>query len=134
MNLKKLLDVFKRKLTYQDFVITSDILKNKPVCYGELFKALQMEKAIQALCIKGKYHYMNVRANSSTINMLNNALTHNLCKTKNKYKRAYKEKALIQMSAFDNLMYAPKTDERISDNIIRLLLPNNKEYTEALDY
>ena len=59
-------------------------------------------------------------------------LEKHLCKTKNKYSRMYREKALLNMSAFDRLMYAPKEDIAIKDNIIRVLLPNHKEYTQPI--
>lgn len=131
--IKKLTELFNLKKTYKDFKITSAILKQTPICYGELFKKLGMEELITTLCVNGKYHYKNIRANKSTISFLDKTLEKNLITTKNKYSRAYKKEALKTMAQWDNLMYAPKIDERITDNVIRILLPTNKEYTSALE-
>ena len=60
---------FKRYKTYRDFLITADILNEKPICYGELFKILGMEDLIQSLCVQGKYHYKNIRASNNTIKL-----------------------------------------------------------------
>lgn len=125
-------NLFKRKKNYKDFVITPEILKKKPVCYGALFKALELDKAIEALCLDGKYHYANIRANSKTIHLLDNATEQNLSKTKNKYSKIYKEHALKTMAAYDRLMFSPKADETIKDNVIRVLLPEHKEYKSAI--
>lgn len=125
---------FKRNPTYRDFNITTDILKNKKIiCYGNLFLTLGMEDLVKNLCIRGKYHYANIRANKNTIKSLDKVLEKNLCKTKNKYSKAYKEQALINMAAFDRLMYGPKEDNSLADNIIRVLLPNHKKYTQPLE-
>ena len=124
---------FKRNPTYKDFTIMPDVLKNKKIiCYGNLFLSLGMEDLVKKLCINGKYHYVNIRANKTTIDTLDKMLEEHLCKTKNKYSKMYKEKALLNMSAFDRLMYAPKEDTTIKDNIIRVLLPNHKEYTQPI--
>ena len=124
----KLFNIFKRKVNYKDFEITPEILKKKPLCYGELFKLLGMEDLIKSICLNEKYYYTNIRANMSTVKALDNKLEHFLLKTKNKYSKFYKEKYLKSMSAFDRLMYAPKIDNTIADNKIRILLPNHPEY------
>ena len=128
----KLFDLFKRKPKYKEFLIDDYILKQKPYCYGELFKALGMDILVRGLCIEGKYHYANIRANRSTIDSIDKMLTENLIKTKNKYSKLYRPKALESMSAFDRLMYAPKEDAVVKDNVIRVLLPNHSEYKQPL--
>lgn len=126
-------NLFKLKKTYEDFIIDSNVLNKKPTCYGELFKMLGIEELIQSLCTHGKYHYKNIRANDFTIEFLDNVLTENLIKTKNKYSRAYKKEALRTMASWDNLMYAPKIDNKVTTNVIRVLLPTNKEYEQAME-
>ena len=128
----KLFDIFKRKPKYKEFVVDSYILKQKPFCYGELFKALGMDILVKDLCTNGKYHYANIRANKATIESFDKMLKENLIKTKNKYSKLYRPKALESMSSFDCLMYAPKEDNTVADNIIRVLLPNHKEYKQPI--
>lgn len=125
MNIFKL---FKRKPTYKDFTIDNTVLNRKAVSYGDIFIKSGLHEYILNNYPGGKYHYKNIRANSSTINLLDTALETNLIKTKNKYSKFYKEKALKYMAAFDRLMYAPFVDETIPDNTLRMLLPNHKEF------
>lgn len=131
--LKKILKLFKHTPKYKDFPINFQTLKKKPLCYGDLFKELGMVNLIEELTIGGKYHYANIRANKLTVDILDSVLKENLCKTKNKYSKMYRKHALENMSAFDRLMYAPKEDESIPNNIIRVLLPNHKNFTSPID-
>lgn len=77
----------------------------------------------------GKYHYKNVRANENTINKIDDFLLDNLLHTKNKYSRMYKEHYLKSKHAMDSLCWAPFSDEKIKDNVIVMLLPDNKDFT-----
>ena len=125
MNIFKL---FKRKPTYKDFTINNTVLNRKAVSYGDIFVKSGLYEYILSNYPDGKYHYKNIRANSSMVNLLDTTLETNLIKTKNKYSKFYKEKALKYMAAFDRLMYAPFIDETVPDNTLRMLLPNHKEF------
>ncbi len=129
----RFLDLFKLKKHYKDFIISTEVLNKKPICYGDVFKILKLDKEVEKLCLDGKYHYKNIRANSNTIKLLDTKIEYNLLKTKNMYSKIYKEKALKTMAAYDRLMFAPKEDNTIKDNIIRILLPTHKNYTEAIE-
>ena len=132
MSLKELIKKLLPKPKFQDFIVDFDTIKKKPICYGDLFKQLGMVDLVQKILVDGKYHYANIRANSLTINILDTILKENLLKTKNRYSKMYRPKALESMSAFDRLMYAPKADESVPKNTIRVLLPNHKEYTAPI--
>lgn len=125
MNIFKL---FKRKPTYKDFIIDDTVLNKKAVSYGDIFVKAGLHEYILNNYPDSKYHYKNIRANSSTVSLLDTTLETNLIKTKNKYSKFYKEKALKYMAAFDRLMYAPFVDETVPDNTLRMLLPNHKEF------
>lgn len=101
-------------LTFQDFYIKTGVM-------------LSIEKIVETSQYH-KYHYKNLRANKNTCLKIRELLKHNLLNTKNKYKRMYKEKYLLNMLAVDDLYWGPYVDDSINDDKIIVLLPTHKDF------
>lgn len=127
--------LFKRKT--DRFVYKLGNLLDNPdktlVCYSDLYKKLGLFSKLEELKVsnnESKYHYKNVRANEKTITKIGLALKDNLINTKNKWSRIYKKTKLGSMAAWDSLMFAPFSDEKIKDDTIVILAPTDKDYTK----
>ena len=125
-----LFNIFKKKdKTYKEFNIKKLYTNNKLYSWEDVFKKTGIFETIKNLNIDdSKYHYNNIRANEKTVNKLDDMLLKNLIETKNKYSEVYTKEYLRKKHSMDSLCFAPSIDETISDNIIKLLLPNNKDF------
>jgi len=114
------------------YTLSNNIFDNKNIlCYEDLYKATNIMEDIKIMLKQNKfnkYHYQNIQANSNTIMKCNKLIHFNLIKTKNKYSRNYTEHYLKNMAAMDSLLWAPKTNNKLKDNCILVLLPNHKNF------
>lgn len=115
--------------------IPEDIYENKKIfSHEEFYNSLGLIEYFNKMSEQNefkKFHIYNVRANYKTQMKIYDFLKNNLIKTKNKYSRAYKEKALQMIAANDFLIWSPKTDENLKDNVIKIILPGHDDYTEV---
>lgn len=125
-----LFNIFKKKdKTYKEFNVKKLYNNNKLYSWEDIFKETNILETIKNLnTSNSKYHYNNIRANEKTINKLDDMLLNNLIETKNEYSKVYTKEYLRKKHSMDSLCFAPSIDETIGDNIIKLLLPNNKDF------
>lgn len=102
-------------ICYEDFYIKSGVYEY----INEMVKANNGKK----------YHYSNIQANETTINMIDELIEEHLVKTKNKYSKVFKEDYLKTMAAMDRLQWSPKINNTIRNDFIKIILPGNPEYT-----
>lgn len=132
----KLLDLlFKRDKTKKIINIPEEIYKNKKIySHEDFYKELGLLTYFEEMRKQSKFdrfHIYNVRANYDTCMRIYNFIQDNLLHTKNKYSKMYKEKPLKMIAAQDFLIWSPKTTDTLKDNIIQVILPGDKEYTEV---
>lgn len=110
-----------------------ELIKNKNLlCYEDFYKETGIMNIVKDISNReGKYHYQNIQANELTIKKIDDILRNNLINTKNKFSKMYKEKYLETVSAMDRLMWSPKIVNQIDENIIKIILPNNKDFAEV---
>lgn len=123
------------KSNYKSIKITKDLFENKRICsWGEFFEAsgvLKWTDEMQKAAKEQTYHIDNVRVHPETLALLEAKLKENLFSKKNKYARIYRDKKLQSMHAFDNLMWAPKTDKKIAKQTVVIYLPGDKHFKYA---
>jgi len=78
-----------------------------------------------------KFHYKNIQANTKTYEKLQEILKDNLLHTKNRFSRMYKEKYLLNSHALDSLQWSPYTNNKLNDDEIKIILPNNPEFVKV---
>lgn len=129
-----LFNIFKKKdKTYQEFEIEKLYNNKKLYSWEDVFKETGIFEIIKSLNKNdSKYHFRNIRANEKTINKLDDMLLKNLIETKNKFSKVYAKEYLKKKHSMDTLCFAPSIDESIKDDIIKLLLPNDKDFTEGV--
>lgn len=117
------------------YKLSKEIFDDKKIiCYYELYEKLGIMKNIEEMIQQNefkKYHYKNIQANYKTIVKLDEFIRFNLVNRKNKYTRKYTKQCLANMAAMDGLQWAPKINNDLQDNIIRVILPNNKEFVNV---
>lgn len=129
-------NIFKRKKDdIHSYNLTTLYNDKKVLCWEDLYKAIGIMDAVKEINDKetGRYHYKNIRANEKTINKLDEFLLDNLVNTKNRFSKMYKEKYLRSKHAMDSLCWAPFSDNNIQDDVIVMLLPNNKNFTTQIE-
>ena len=57
----------------------------------------------------------------------------NFVNSKNKYTRMYNKQYLASMAAMDGLQWSPKVNNSLEDDVIRVILPNNKEFVNVTE-
>lgn len=129
-----LFNIFKKKdETYHEFKVEKLYNNKKLYSWEDIFKETGLFETIKNLNEgNSKYHYRNIRANEKTINKLDDMLLKNLIETKNKFSKVYTKEYLRKKHSMDSLCFAPSIDETIKDDIIILLLPNNKDFTNGI--
>lgn len=114
--------------------ITSDLLKNKKIySFLDFYEQPDIKKHLDKIIAKTNEEYFfvgNLRCNSKTIEKIKKYIKHNLCKTKNKYSRMFKQERLDIICAMDFLNYSPTTDETVPDDFLIALKPNHKDYSK----
>ena len=119
------------------YKVTKTIFDDKKIiCYHDLYTKIGIMKDIEIMITKNKfkkYHYQNIQANYNTIRKLDELIRFNLVNRKNKYTRMYNKQHLANMAAMDGLQWSPKTNNDLQDDIIRVILPNNKEFINVTE-
>lgn len=130
-----LLKIFKKKNTFKEIKIKDIIFNNTKLCtFNDLFCALGADseiKKLKAISKTDTYHIDNLRMNQKTFDKIDNMLLTNLLSKKNKYARTYKEKYLRTQHGFDSLIFAPRIDNSIQDNVLYIIKPGNSEFKEV---
>lgn len=133
---EKIKSLFKKKNYFVDIKFDSEkYIKDKNVvCYSDFYTITGILDIIKQQNVEnnlGQYHYKNIQANKKTCEAIYNLLKYNLKNTKNKFKRMYKDEYLDKQIAMDNLMWAPFINDRVEDNVIKVLLPNHSEFMKV---
>lgn len=132
MNIVKLLKFFKKNNTLKEIKIKDIVFNNTKLCtFNDLFCALGADLEIKKLKEISKadtYHMDNLRMNQKTFDKIDNLLLTNLLSKKNKYARTYREKYLRTQHSFDSLIFAPRIDNSIQDDVLCIIKPGNSKY------
>ena len=119
------------------YTITKAILDDKKIiCYYDLYTKIGIAVDIEEMIKQNefrKYHYQNIQANYKTIRKLDELIRFNLVNSKNKYTRMYNKQYLASMAAMDGLQWSPKVNNSLEDDVIRVILPNNKEFVNVTE-
>ena len=119
------------------YTITKAILDDKKIiCYHDLYTKIGIMIDIEEMIKQNKfrkYHYQNIQANYKTIRKLDELIRFNLVNSKNKYTRMYNKQHLANMAAMDGLQWSPKVNNSLEDDVIRVILPNNKEFVNVTE-
>lgn len=130
----KLLNLFKNN-KYVFIKPEEDFYKNKKIiCYVDLYNLFGVMPYIEDMVEKSefrKFHNKNIRANNNTIKKFDDFIRNNLIHTKNKYSKIYKEKYLLSMAAMDALEWAPFIDNSLENDIIKIVLPESKDFVKV---
>lgn len=123
---------FKNNKGYKDLKIANTVLKSTKICtFNEFFEAIGADKEIKEMKKLEKvdtYHIDNIRFNESTSKKIDSLLLTNLLSKKNKYAKHYKEHYLRTQHSFDSLIFSPKIDKAVPDNVVRIITSANPEY------
>ena len=130
----RFLNLFKNK-KHVFIRIDENLYKNKEImCYIDLYNLFGVMSYIEDMVEKSefkKFHNKNIRANSITIKKFDDFIRNNLIHTKNKYSKIYKEKYLLSMAAIDALQWAPFIDNSLENDIIKIILPESKDFVKV---
>ena len=133
---KNILNLFKRNKSFVKINLSKKLYANKTLCtfsdfYGEA--GILVYTAEMSKNQGGKYHVDNIRTNKKTYEKIEGILHTNMLSKKNKWAKMYRPNKLETEHSFDCLLFAPKIDESVPNNVIYIYLPGHKEYKTIKD-
>lgn len=134
--LKNIFSLFKRNKFFVKISLSKELYANKTLCtFSDLYEASGVVVYITEMSKnqEGKYHVDNIRVNKKTYEKIKEILHTNILSKKNKWAKMYRSKKLETEHSFDCLLFAPKIDESVPNDVIYIYLPGHKEYKTIKD-
>lgn len=133
---KNILNLFKRNKSFVKINLSKKLYADKTLCtFSDFYKAAGILVYTTEMSKNqgGKYHVDNIRTNKKTYEKIERILHTNMLSKKNKWAKMYRSNKLETEHSFDCLLFAPKIDESVPNNVIYIYLPGHKEYKTIKD-